>query len=185
MKHRIVLILAIVVVIVGTVGFNAFFASKDDDFLTLYGLDGMSVKDIVGHLENKLDEPVGFKASITGSQLVLGDASHQLALELPSGQFYLSFAPYIQQTHPCAIHNLVSCRGELKQEIFEVRVLDVQTHQVVFEGQMTSNANGFAGIWLPKDKTYQLEISYGALSASHQVSTFATSDTCLTTLKLT
>ena len=116
--------------------------------------------------------------------MLLGDSQQQVELELPNGKFYLSFAPYVNQTHPCANHNLVTCRGELKNKSFEVKIVDSQTNTVIIEKTIISSSNGFAGIWLPINKRYQITVSYENFSATDEVSTFTTSNTCLTTLKL-
>lgn len=159
-------------------------SAKDQDFLSRYNLDDMSVKEIVSHLENKLDEPEQFNAGITGTTLILSDLKEQIELALPNGLFYLSFAPYINQTHPCANHNLVTCRGEMKNQSFQIQVVDSMTNEIIMDEMLTTKSNGFSGIWLPKDRNFQLTVTYGTLSATTQVSTSSVSNTCLTTLKL-
>jgi len=184
MNKKTIIAISVFFLFIGAIVLVALKTPNRNDFLTRYDLDGMSVKEIVSYLENRLDEPANFSAGITGSKLLLGDANHQVELDLPNGQFYLSFAPYINQTHPCANHNLVTCRGELKNISFAVKVVDSQTNSTIFEDNITSRSNGFAGIWLPKNKNYQVTVTYNGLSATDEVSTFSTSNTCLTTLKL-
>jgi hypothetical protein len=184
MKKKLLIGLSILIAFIGVIAFVAANSPNRNDFLAKYDLDGMTVKEIVAYLENDLNEPTNFSAAITGTKLVLGDATHQIELELPKGQFYLSFAPYINQTHPCANHNLVTCRGELKNKSFEVKIVDSQTNTVIVEKTIISSSNGFAGIWLPKNKRFQVTVSYGNLTATEEVSTFTSSNTCLTTLKL-
>jgi len=185
MNKKAIIAISVFFIFIGAIVLIALKTPNQIDFLTRYDLDGMSVKEIVSYLENKLDEPANFSAGITGTKLLLGDANYQVELELPNGQFYLSFAPYINQTHPCANHNLVTCRGELKNVLFAVKVVDSQSNSTIFEDSVTSSANGFAGIWLPKNSIYLVTVTYNGLSASDEVSTFGTSNTCLTTLKLT
>jgi hypothetical protein len=185
MNKKILFAIIALIGIIGVVVLTSLLTPKQNDFLARYDLESMSVQEMVSHLENKLDETADFRASITGSNLSLGDTTYQVELDLPNGQFYLSFAPYISQTHPCSNHNLVTCRGELKNVSFEVTVVDTESNSVILEDNMTSSSNGFTGIWLPKNKTYQITVTYGNLSASEEVSTFSTSNTCLTTLQLT
>lgn len=158
--------------------------SKDNDFLKTYGLDRMSVQDMVRLLEDKLDEPYGFQASISGEALFLNDGQQTMTINLPDNLFYVSIAPYIHQTHPCGTHNLITCRGELVNQTFFVQVVDLSNQQVVMSSSMKTYSNGFAGIWLPKNGHYQLNITYGQLSASEIISTFSNSLTCVTTTRL-
>jgi hypothetical protein len=184
MKKKLLISFSIFIAFIGLIAFVAVNSPNRNDFLAKYDLDGMTVKDIVTYLENDLNEPTNFSAAITGTKLLLGDATHQMEFELPKGQFYLSFAPYINQTHHCANHNLVTCRGELKNKSFEVKIVDSQTNTVIIEKTIISSSNGFAGIWLPINNRYQITVSYENFSATDEVSTFTTSNTCLTTLKL-
>lgn len=158
--------------------------SKHDAFLSQYDLDQMSVKEMVLSLEHNLSEPTGFYAGITGKSLTIGDQSKQIEIDLPPNQFYLSIAPYINQTHPCANHNLVTCRGELKNQTFDVYVEEKSTGKVVFNGQVSSSNNGFLGIWLPSSKSLEITVSQNGLEASTSITTYIDSNTCLTTLKL-
>ena len=51
-------------------------------------------------------------ASINATQLVVTDKDDQTkTYTLPEEEFFLSIAPYIEQTHPCAVHSLTGCQG--------------------------------------------------------------------------
>ena len=185
MKKKVLIGLSIFIAFIGVIAYLVGSSTNQDDFLAKYDLDGLTVKEIVALLENELNEPANFSAAITGTKLFLGDSQQQVELELPNGQFYLSFAPYVNQTHPCANHNLVTCRGELKNKSFEVKIVDSQTNTVIIERTIISSSNGFAGIWLPENKRFLITVSYENLTATEEISTFTSSNTCLTTLKLT
>jgi hypothetical protein len=144
----------------------------------------MSVVDIVNHLEHKSDEPEGFYASITGSSLVLGDSTDEVILSLPHDLFYLSFAPYVDQTHPCYNHNLVTCTGELQNQSFFITVRDHNQDELIFSGWVKTSERGFAGIWLPKEKELTLTVSDDILYGEVSIDTFLDSPSCLTSLKL-
>jgi len=101
-------------------------------------------------------------------------------LDLPKDTFYLSFAPYITQTHPCAIHSLASCQGELvNREIYAV-ITDSNGKEIV-SSNFTTMENGFVGVWLPRDINATLTVSYNGLVAQAPIRTYSGSDTCLTT----
>lgn len=159
--------------------------ANNDDFLVRNNLDGKSLSQIVDTLENRLNDPAGFTAGINGERLVMTDTKGSHEILLPNNQFYLSIAPYINQTHPCGIHNLVTCRGELKNQTFLVVVTNTQTNEVILNQNVKTANNGFMGIWLPRGLDVTVTVSQGSLTASTQVGTYSDSDTCLTTLKLT
>lgn len=155
-----------------------------DLFLETYELDGMNLKSVIQTLEAVANEEEGFKAGITGSHLLLSDQDESYEIELPAGEFYLSIAPYINQTHPCSNHNLVTCRGEMKSETFHVIITDLGTNEVVIDTNYQSTPQGFFGVWLKQNKNYEITINYNGMSATTQVVTSPESNTCLTTMQL-
>lgn len=170
--------------------FVSIFISKglqanNDPLLEKYDLNGKSTEQLVEYLENKLNEPYGLSASINGKSLIIKDDKDQITIDLEDDLFYLSMAPYFNQTHPCGIHNLVTCRGELKNESFEVKIIDTISQEVIVDKTMTSYNNGFIGVWLPKDRQLTIEIMKDGYQAIANISTSDASNTCLTTLKLT
>jgi hypothetical protein len=157
----------------------------NDPLLEAYDLDGKSTKQLVEYLEDKLDEPYGLNASINSDSLIIKDNREQVTIDLDEDLFYLSMAPYFNQTHPCGIHSLITCRGELKNETFKVKITNSATDEVIMNKSMTSYHNGFIGVWLPKDQTFTIEIEKDGSYATATVETSSGSNTCLTTLKLT
>ncbi len=154
------------------------------EMLKKYGLADLSVKDMVNKLDSITNEKDGLNASITGTTLILYDNDKQYDFKLPTNEFYLSFAPYINEVHPCQTHNLVSCRGELFNKEFNVSIVK-KDGTVITDQKVKSMNSGFIGIWLPRDIEATLTISYNGLSVTKTITTYAKSDTCLTTpLKL-
>src|SRR5699024_8097918 len=63
----------------------------------------------------------GEKASISSHELIVTDSEeNQVTYELPEDEFFVSIAPFINQTHPCEIHSLTGCQGEMVNEEFDV-----------------------------------------------------------------
>ncbi|OHE26018.1 MAG: hypothetical protein A2Y45_00835 [Tenericutes bacterium GWC2_34_14] len=155
-----------------------------DRFLETYNLDGMNLKNVIQTLEATAAEAEGFNASITGSHLILSDQDESYEIELPAGEFYLSIAPYINQTHPCSNHNLVTCRGEMKSETFHVIITDLDTNEVVIDANYESTPQGFFGLWLEQNKNYQIVINYDGMTQTETLFTSKESNTCLTTMQL-
>ncbi|WP_020619303.1 CueP family metal-binding protein [Paenibacillus daejeonensis] len=123
-------------------------------------------------------------ASIDARQLTLisGDDA-QNVFALPAESFFVSIAPYLQDTHPCAIHNLAGCQGELAGEAFAVYVVD-DTGRVLVDEQMLSHPNGFIDLWLPRDQSFKISITQDGRSADAVISSFDEDPTCITTMQL-
>ncbi|AET61968.1 hypothetical protein HPL003_26270 [Paenibacillus terrae HPL-003] len=124
-------------------------------------------------------------ASITSSQLsVSEDGKTTKTYALPDNEFFLSIAPYMEQTHPCATHSLTGCQGEMKDEEFSVTIHDSAGNSVMNKTLMKSQPNGFIDLWLPRDKTYSVTVEHEGKTANSQISTFKKDDTCITTMQL-
>lgn len=154
-------------------------------FLKENGLADLSLKEKISYLETTIDEPNDFNAGIDGKTFRIGDATHNYTYDLPENEFYLSMAPYINNTHPCANHNLVTCRGELANETIHILAVNAATNEVLIDGDYTSGDNGFFGVWLQKGiENVNITVTYNGMTAQETVSTYETSNTCLTTLPL-
>ncbi|NGP46660.1 hypothetical protein G4V62_17540 [Bacillaceae bacterium SIJ1] len=124
-------------------------------------------------------------ASITSEHLIVTeDNEDQTVYTLPEDEFFVSIAPYVNQTHPCTDHSLTGCQGEMVEESFAVYIED-QDGNVVVDEQMKTLANGFIDLWLPRDQTYQVVITHDGKEVASELSTFAGDGTCITTMQLT
>lgn len=153
-------------------------------FLARHDLADLSVRQIVETLdaseEDRTQGPIG---SVRPSELVLSDEQGEITLTIPDNAFYLAFAPYREQTHDCFNHNLATCAGELAEEELQVKVVDDAGATLVDE-QVTTHANGFAGIWLPRDITGTLTVTHNGDTVTMPIATGSEDPTCLTTLQL-
>lgn len=180
------IIAAIVIVMIA---FGAFLVKKpvnnlNTAFLEKFGLSGLSVEQIVQKLDSTTSDPTGLKASITSEYLVLMSNSEEVKLALPKDKFYLSFAPYVSQIHPCGTHSPTSCQGELVNQKIHAVITDREGKEIV-NSDLTTMENGFVGVWLPRNMDGTVTVSYNGLVAQAPISTYQGSDTCLTTpLKL-
>jgi len=147
-------------------------------------LENAEIKDVVNNLDQRIDEPTNIGARITGDKLFLYDNEKEYSIDLPTDSFFVSIAPYINEVHPCTIHNLVSCRGEIFNQTMRIRIVD-ENNQIIIDEDRTTQANGFIGIWLPKGISATLKVDYDGLTVEYPISTYSESDTCITTpLKL-
>lgn len=156
------------------------------EFLDAHGLAGMDVTEIIDHLDRLggADRPTDLMASIRPDELVFSDGQQELAMAMPEDRFYLSVAPYVDQTHECFYHSLTTCQGELTDQDLDVRITD-DDGEVLLKEEVTTFDNGFVGFWLPRDVQGTIEVSYDGLTGTAAFTTADEGATCLTTLQLT
>ena len=114
----------------------------------------------------------------------MNDNGKETTFDLPSDEFFVSIAPFVENTHPCAIHSLTGCQGELVEKDFNVHIQD-EDGEVVVDETITSLENGFIDLWLPRDKNFQVKITHDDKTVESKISTFEGDNTCITTMQLT
>ncbi|HEC1650621.1 copper-binding periplasmic metallochaperone CueP [Yersinia massiliensis] len=158
-------------------------SSAEREFLAQQGLAGKTTEQMIDAIDqSKQARPLPYSASVTGTELKLSDGQQQFTFPL-GDKFYLSFAPFVNQTHPCFNHSLSGCRGEMAETTFDVKITD-NTGKVIVQDKLTSYSNGFIGVWLPRNIEGTIEVSYQGLKAVSPFATQAESQTCMTTLHL-
>ena len=108
----------------------------------------------------------------------------EIAIPMPADQMMVSVAPYVNRTHPCATHYMSGCQGELVGVPVHV-VATTAAGEVLMDQTMTTPANGFLDLWLPRNQTVSLRLSVGDYTTTGEITTFDDSWTCITTLRLT
>ena len=140
------------------------------------------IKELV--IDYSINDHNGEVATITGTALTITQSDGQEEVyQLPEDEFFVSIAPFLDNTHPCTYHSLTGCQGEMIEQELNVYVED-QDGQVVIDQKMTTLANGFIDLWLPRDQTYQITITHQGKEAVSQISTFDNDATCITTMQL-
>lgn len=152
-------------------------------------LDRLGTGDDVVRAIETLDQVTGERqsdvlASVRYDTLVLEDEGSETSVPIPGDRFYLSVAPYVDETHECFYHSLTTCQGELVEETLDVTITD-STGETLAEGPVTTYSNGFVGFWLPRDITATITVSHQGRTASADITTDEDAPTCLTTLQLT
>lgn len=164
----------------------ALSACQTETDSALADFDGRTAEEIINELEATpvAERRSDLLASVGSDELLLSSAGEELSLELPADTFYVSVAPYVNQTHDCFHHSLTTCLGELSTQPVRVTVTD-ESGATVLQESTTTEDNGFLGLWLPRDLNGTLTLNYGDLSHSSPISTTDGSPTCLTTARLT
>jgi hypothetical protein len=108
----------------------------------------------------------------------------EVTVPMPDDLMYVSVAPYLQRTHPCATHYMSGCQGELVGAPVHVQAI-LADGTVLIDEVMPTLANGFIDLWLPRDQAIDLFMTLGETSVVGRLTTFADSRTCITDLQLT
>ena len=182
-KNVVGLILIAIVIGIGAFALNTKPVSAES-ILERLDLNDQELTSIVMALDERLDEPQDIGARITGEALLLYQGEDEVSVPLPEDLFFVSIAPYINDVHPCQVHNLITCRGELYGETMLITIT-LNDGSVLYSEERTTQANGFIGLWLPAGIEGTLSVEMPNRSVSYPISTYTNSDTCITTpLKL-
>lgn len=157
-----------------------------DGVLAEWGLDGMTTVEVIDHLERLSpgERPTDLMASVRPGDLMVSAGTKEVSLDVPDDRFYLSVAPYVDQTHECFYHSLTTCLGELDAAEVQVQVVDETNDEVLVDETRTTFDNGFIGFWLPRDIEGTLRVTYDGKVGTTAFTTDEDAPTCLTTLQL-
>lgn len=159
-----------------------------DPILDDHGLAGLDARQLIERLDAMpvADRPTDLIASVRPDEVLLtDDQGRETNVPIPEGEFYVSIAPYVNQTHDCHFHSLTTCLGELQDVEVRVTITDDATGAVVVDQALRTFDNGFVGLWLPQGIEGTLVVEHDGLSATSDISTVNEDDpTCLTTLRL-
>jgi hypothetical protein len=111
-----------------------------EPLLAEHGLAGMDTVEIIDHLDRLggAERPTDMMASVRPGELVVSAGSEEFSLGIPADRFYLSVAPYVDQTHECFYHSLTTCQGELTGKDVEVKIVDAATGEVLVDQTRTT-----------------------------------------------
>ena len=140
-----------------------------------------NIKELVYNLSNRI--VTDKSAVIMQDQLIVQDSAGDTVYDLTNEDFFVSIAPYIEQTHPWTNHSLTGCQGELVEQEFKVYIEDMDG-KVIVDETLKSQPNGFIDLWLPRDKKFQVKIEHAGKMVEAELSTFETDGTCITNLQL-
>lgn len=149
------------------------------------GADITSAADIKQLVQDyTMGEAEAASASITSSELIVTDENEEeTTYDLPEDEFFVSIAPFVNETHECTIHSLTGCQGEMVNEDFDIHI-ENSSGDVILDETKQTEANGFVDIWLPKEDTYDVTIIQDGKETTSEISTFDGDKTCITDMQL-
>ncbi len=144
-------------------------------------LEGIDARQAMA-LANEWGSQVQSSVTTEGVTFVFPDGFRRL-VAMPIDQVMIAVAPYRNKTHPCATHTMSTCQGELAGAPVDV-LARREDGTVLIRETMTTLANGFIELWLPRDLEVRLTLQAEGLAAEGVIRTHRGSDTCITTMKL-
>ena len=107
----------------------------------------------------------------------------EVAVPLPPDRMVVAVAPYLTKTHPCEIHSLSGCTGEMAGVGMRVFARDADG-TVLIDESMTAMDNGFIELWLPRDREIDLTVVAAGRTAAGRIATFDAANTCVPEFRL-
>lgn len=180
--------IAIMALSIGVMALGLYFVDSNDKyqrhkFLESYQMDQMKPAEMIQYLDGNDIKPYQLQASMDGQNIYLEDGQSSYSFSYKDDAFYLSFAPYQDETHPCYNHVLTGCQGEMINTLVDVIVED-NDGNIILEESVKTGHNGFAGIFLPRNIKGKITVKYDGKMAVSEFSTGKNDGTCLTTLEL-
>ena len=156
------------------------------DILAPYSLEDRNVDDVVDALDQMPvnERPKDLIASVRIDQLELSTNEGSTAMDMPEDKTYVSFAPYVDSTHPCTFHSLTTCQGEMRNAPIHIKITESGSNRVLADERVKTFDNGFYGVWLPRNIEGKIEVTHEGKTGSADFSTKADGATCVTDLKL-
>ncbi|MDQ0360452.1 CueP family metal-binding protein [Breznakia pachnodae] len=174
-------VIILLVIVIGVVVY--WQQGEENPVLANYKIEGTTAEKQIAYLEEKSQKSDEFSASIRNDRIIYTEGDKEYEEAFSQDLFYVSFAPYIYKTHDCFYHSLTSCQGELVNEQIHILIVN-EKDNVIFDDNVTTNANGFYGVWLEKDKSYTINIQKDEAVGAAVFETDEESPTCITTIKL-
>lgn len=166
----------------------AYDSADGEAVLAAHGLDGLTGREIVDRLDAvpPAQRDQDLIVSVTGDRVIVdAGGPGETAVPLGKDEFYLSIAPFVEVTHPCTFHSLTTCLGEQQSAPVQLTVRDAATGEVYAEKDTETFANGFVGVWLPRDRTVEVTATMAGRTGTVVTGTGADDPTCMTELRLT
>lgn len=130
------------------------------------------------------DSSPQIKTFITSKEVIIEfPDGREVKKTLPDSLMYIGIAPFINNTHVCSTHYPSSCSGELAEKNLNLIAKD-DNGTIYIDGNITTLKHGFFELWLPRNRTIKLFITYNSMTGEETISTNSSSRTCITTIKL-
>ena len=161
--------------------------SPTTNVLAANGLDDLGGKELIERLDTLpvAERPDGLVASVRPDEVLISENDGpETSVALPDDEFYLSIAPYVNDTHDCYFHSLTTCLGELRDQPIRVTATNVADGALLADLTTRTYDNGFVGLWLPRGIGADVVVEYEGRAGRTTVGTGPDDPTCITTVDL-
>jgi hypothetical protein len=124
----------------------------------------------------------GMHSSLISTQAMLSGWKENNQTIASESWFFISVAPYQNETHRCYYHTL-GCEAELKNALVYYRIEEVDGTFII-QGEGNTGINGFLDLYLPLNKTYRISFNVKGLEGEVTITTSPESPSCITTLQV-
>ncbi len=157
----------------------ALWGGNSQDVYAHYDLEGLTTEEMIESLDKQTLDGSIISAGVLEREFIISHEDGEDSYPIDDDVFYLSFAPYINETHPCHNHNLVTCQSELAGETVDV-FIETDDGDVLIDKEVTLYDNGFKGVWLPSDISGTITVDYEDKTVTAPLGTYSDSGTCMT-----
>ncbi len=159
-------------------------SSSGSNGVSPQALDGLDARAAMAMANRWGPSTKGVKSFVDTLQVSFAfDNGRKVSIPLPKDQMVVAIAPYLTRTHPCEVHYMSGCQGELADVPVKVKAT-AGDGTVLVDRTVTTMANGFFELWLPRNQEVRLSVEALGKSAEGTITTYPSSNTCITTLQL-
>ena len=172
-RTPITIFLLIVVSLLAACGLN--------DEKTMTEKETTNIKDLIKDFST--DKTKNQSVSIIPNELIVSSSDKKQEIyDISKEDFFMTIAPYINETHTHFFHNFTGCQGEMTNQEFDIYIED-NNGNVILDETITSQSNGFIDLWLPRDNIYRVTIKQDEKLVESKLSTFESDTTCITDMQ--
>jgi hypothetical protein len=147
-------------------------------------LEGLSAKEALAQANSWKKSKADVESFVTPDKIHFNfNSGESVKIPLPTEEMVIALAPYRKETHPCEVHYMSGCQGELVN--FPVKVkAEGEDGTILIDTTMKTMHNGFIELWLPRGQEILLTLESRKGRTQGKITTFSDSYTCITTLQL-
>ena len=159
--------------------FIVFGGTTEEDYILDY-IDGRTTREMLTHFETTgVNSPLSATVHPMEITLTFGNTTHRLT----DYHFYVSIAPTLNEEQACLIRHVTGDVGTMPNTTFDITITDRYGH-VAYNGQKTTQDNGFLSFWLPRDESFTIDITHRQYQGTFDFTTTDDSSTCLMNFRL-
>jgi hypothetical protein len=147
-------------------------------------VEGLSAKEALAQANIWKKSKAEVESFVTSEKIHFNfNSGESVTVPLPTEEMVVALAPYRKDTHPCEVHYMSGCQGELVNFPVEVKA-EGEDGTILIDTTMKTMHNGFIELWLPRGQEIIVTLESRKGRSQGKITTFSNSNTCITTLQL-